>query len=200
MHAAEQDRPDIKEKRDGWFDQVADVKVNDLIFLDEFGAATNMARTHARGPKGQRVVCKTPHGHWKTISTIAAMTVWGILTAVSYDAAVNTEAFVGFVEQFLLPLLRPGQVLILDNLPAHKSAEVDRLVESAGAKVLRLPPYSPDYNPIEMAISKAKSSLRTLAARTVHDLFDAIGQSLLAINRDDAAHYIRHCGYGATNG
>jgi len=199
-HAAEQDRPDVKEKRDGWFEQVADVKVNNLVFLDEFGAATNMARTHARGPKGQRVVCKTPHGHWKTISTIAAMTVTGIITAVSYDAAVNTEAFIGFVEQFLVPVLRPGQLLILDNLPAHKSPEVDRLVESAGARVLRLPPYSPDFNPIEMAISKAKSSLRKHAARSIQALIDAIGNSLLAVTADDATNYIRHSGYGAMTG
>jgi transposase len=188
----------VKEKRDNWFEQFAQLKVQDLVFLDEFGAATNMARTRARGPRGQRVVCKTPHGHWKTISTVAAMTTAGMVTAVAYDGAVNTEAFVGFVDQFLVPKLKPGQVLILDNLPAHKSAEVDRLVESAGARVMRLPPYSPDFNPIEMAISKVKSLLRSHAARAVGDLIDAIGQSLLAVSAEDAINYIRHSGYGAT--
>ena len=175
------------------------MKVSDLVFLDEFGAATNMVRTHARGPIGERVVCKTPHGHWKTISTIAAMTVEGMLTAVAYDGAVNTEAFVGFVEQFLVPMLRPGQVLILDNLPAHKSTEVDRLVESVGARVMRLPPYSPDFNPIEMAFSKVKSMLRKEAARTVDTLIDAIGRSLSSVTPSDAINYVRHSGYGATD-
>ena len=190
----------MKEKRDGWFEQLAQVSVQDLIFLDEFGAATNMARVYARGPRGQRVVCKTPHGHWKTISTVAAMTTAGILTAVAYDGPMNTEAFVGFVEQFLVPKLQGGQVLVLDNLPAHKSAEVDRLVESAGARVLRLPPYSPDLNPIEMAISKVKSLLRKEAAREVPQLIDAIGRSLLAVTSTDAINFIQHCGYGATSG
>jgi len=176
------------------------VKVIDLIFLDEFGASTNMTRTYARGPRGERVVCKTPCGHWKTISTIAAMTTQGILAAVSYDGAVNTEAFVGFIEQFLVPKLRPGQVLILDNLAAHKAAEVDRLIEAAGARVMRLPPYSPDFNPIEMAISKVKALLRKHAARQVNGLIDAIGQSLLAITPADSQHFIRHSGYGATCG
>jgi transposase len=159
-----------------------------------------MARTHARSPRGQRAVAKTPHGHWKTISTIAAMTQAGMMTAVAYDSAVDTEAFVGFVEQFLAPRLKAGQVLILDNLPAHKSGEVDRLVQASGARVMRLPPYSPDFNPIEMAISKVKSMLRKLAAREVAALIDAIGQSLQAVTAQDAINYIRHSGYGATNG
>jgi transposase len=175
------------------------VKLGDLVFIDEFGAATNMARTHGRGPRGRRVVDKIPHGHWKTLSTVAAMGVKGILTAICYDGAMNTECFVGFVEQFLAPALRPGQVVILDNLPAHKSAEVDRLIEAAGARVLRLPPYSPDFNPIEMAISKTKALLRKEAARTVEGLIDAVGRSLQSITADDARHFMQHCGYGATS-
>ena len=176
------------------------MKLSELVFIDEFGAATNMARTHGRAPRGQRVVDKIPHGHWKTLSTVAALSVKGILTAVSYDGAMNTECFVGFLEQFLVPALRPGQVVILDNLPAHKSAEVDRLIEAAGAKLLRLPPYSPDFNPIEMAISKTKTLLRKEAARTIDSLIDAVGRSLSSITEDDAVHYIQHCGYGATIG
>jgi transposase len=176
------------------------LKLDELVFLDEFGAKTNMARAHARSPSGQRVVCKTPHGHWKSLSTVAAMTVNGIVAAVTYDGGVTTEAFVGFVEQFLVPALEPRQVLVLDNLPAHKSSQVDRLLALAGARVLRLPPYSPDYNPIEMAISKAKNPLRTLAARSIDGLIDAIGQSLLSITANDARNYIRHCGYAATIG
>jgi transposase len=174
------------------------VKLNQLVFLDEFGAATNMTRTRARGPRGQRVVGKTPHGHWKILSTVAAMTVHGMLTGCTFDAAVDTEMFTAFVEQFLVPQLRPGQVVVLDNLPAHRSPRVDRLIESAGARVLRLPPYSPDFNPIEMAIAKIKALLRKLARRTVDEVIDAIGAAMSSIGDEEARNFFRHCGYAAT--
>jgi transposase len=175
------------------------VRVADLVFLDEFGAATNMTRRRARGPRGARVVCKTPHGHWKTLSTVAAMTAGGMLTGAAFDAAVDTGAFLAFVEQCLVPDLRPGHVVVLDNLAAHKSPRVIELVEAAGARVAFLPPYSPDLNPIEMAIAKVKAALRKLGARTVDDLFDAIGDALMTVTADDAANFVRHCGY-ATDG
>jgi len=175
------------------------MKLNQLVFLDEFGAATNMTRTRARGPRGQRIVAKTPHGHWKVLSTIAAMTVNGMLTGCTFDSAVDTEMFVDFVEQFLVPQLKRGQVVVLDNLPVHKSPRIDRLIESAGAKVLRLPPYSPGFNPIEMAISKMKAMLRTLARRTVDDVMDAISVAFASVSGQDATNFIRHCGYNATN-
>jgi transposase len=198
QHASEQDRPDVKEKRDEWFEQFADVKLKDLVFIDEFGAATNMNRTHGRGPRGKRVVCKTPHGHWKTLSTIAAMTIEGMITASTFEGATNADAFEGFVEQFLIPKLKPGQIVVLDNLQAHKSLQVAALIESAGARVLLLPAYSPDFNPIEMAISKVKSFLRTVGARTVQALFDTIGPALSSITPGDAVNYINHSGYAAT--
>ena len=174
------------------------MRLDQLVFLDEFGAATNMTRTHARGPRGERVVCKTPHGHWKILSTIAAMAVGGVVTSCTFDEAVDTEMFVAFVERFLVPRLRPGQVVVLDNLSAHKSPRVDRLVESAGARVLRLPPYSPDLNPIEMAIAKVKRLLRKPGRRSVDELIEAIGRGVLSITPDDAGGFIRHCGYSAT--
>jgi hypothetical protein len=124
---------------------LADVRLDQLVFLDEFGATTNMSRRYARGPVGRRVVCKTPHGHWKILSTIAAMTVRGILCSGTFDGATDTDTFVAFVREGLVPALAPGQVVIMDNLPAHRASEVDELVESAGAYVLRLPPYSPTY-------------------------------------------------------
>lgn len=176
------------------------MKLKQLVFLDEFGATTNMARTHARGPRGQRVVCKTPHGHWKILSTIAALTIDGMLGCGTFDGATDTETFVAFVREGLVPHLKPGQLVVLDNLPAHKSSKVDALIESAGARVLRLPPYSPDFNPIEMAISKIKSVLRKLARRTVDALLSAIAEAIDAVTAADAAGFIRHCGYAATNG
>jgi transposase len=171
------------------------VKVNQLVFLDEFGATTNMTRTRARGPRGKRVVGRTPHGHWKILSTIAAMTVDGMLTGCAFDGATDTAMFLAFVEHFLVPQLTGGQVVVLDDLPAHKSPKVDRLIESAGARVLRLPAYSPDLNPIEMAIAKIKTLLRKLARRTFEDLVDAIGRAMTSISSHDALNFIRHCGY-----
>ena len=168
------------------------------MFLDEFGATTNMMRRYARGPKGEGIVCKTPHGHWKLLSTIAAMTSAGMLCAATFDGATDTETFVLFVEEFLAPHLKPGQVLVIDNLPAHKSPRVDELVVARRARVLRLPPYSPDYNPIEMAISKIKTLLRSSAQRTIPDLVRAIGTATASITTRDALNFIRHCHYGDT--
>jgi transposase len=169
------------------------------VFLDEFGATTHMTRTRARGPVGQRIVCKTPHGHWKTLSTIAAMSVRGIRTAMVFDGAINTDAFVTFVEHSLVPVLTRGQVVVMDNLAAHKSPRVAELIEACGARVMYLPPYSPDFNPIEMAISKTKAMLRKLARRDVEGLQEGIGEALQSITPDDAYAYIRHCKYDATH-
>jgi hypothetical protein len=185
----------VRERRDRWFDELAAVPVADLVFVDEFGAATNMTRTRARGPRGDRVVCKTPHGHWKTLSTVAAMTAGGMLTGAVFDAAVDAGAFCAFVEQCLVPALRPGQVVVLDNLSAHESPRAAGLIGAAGARVLFLPPYSPDFNPIEMAIAKVKAALRKLGARTVDALLAAIGDALMAVTAADAAAFVRHCGY-----
>ena len=157
-----------------------------------------MTRTRARGPRGQRIVCKTPHGHWKIISTIAAMNASGIFTACSFDGATDTEMFVAFVREFLVPKLTAGQVVVLDNLAPHKSPRVDALVEAVGARVLRLPPYSPDYNPIEMAISKMKTLVRKRARRNIDTLYDAIGEATLSITPQDARNFIQHCKYATT--
>ena len=199
LHAAEQDRPDVKQARETWFHQFAQTKLNQLVFIDEFGATTNMTRRYARGPRGQRVVCKTPHGHWKILTTIAALNVNGIRTACCFDGATDTEMFVGFVETFLVPKLKRGQVVVMDNLSAHKSPRVDQLVESVGARVLRLPPYSPDFNPIENAISKMKSLLRKLARRSMQDLETAIATAMSTITPQDARGFLANCGYTATN-
>ena len=139
-----------------------------------------------------------PHGHWKVVSTIAAMTSRGVLCSASFDGATDTELFVTFVREALVPLLEPGQVVVPDNLSPHRSPLVRRLVESAGATLLLLPPYSPDFNPIEQAISKTKTVLRKLARRTVDGLFEGIGQALASVTPTDALNYITHCGYAAT--
>ena len=188
----------MKAARDGWLEKFAGVAIDRLIFLDEFGAATDMTRTHALAPVGERAVCRVPRGHWKTISTIAAMGTRGMVAAASFDGATDTETFLVFLRDELVPQLRAGQVVVMDNLPAHKSPLVDRLVQAAGCSVLRLPPDSPDFNPIEMAISKMKRLLRSRAERTVSGLFDGIGQVLRRITPEDAVAFINHCGYTAT--
>jgi transposase len=185
----------VKAARDAWFAQFAAVRVNQLVFLDEFGATTTMQRTHGRAAPGERVVSRVPHGHWKMISSIAAMSIDGIVASASFDGATDTELFITFVREALTPVLKAGQVVVMDNLPAHKSPQVDRLIEAAGARVLRLPPYSPDFNPIEMAISKIKTVLRKLAERSVDGLFTGIGEALESIRPSDALSYIAHCGY-----
>jgi transposase len=175
------------------------VRLDQLVFLDEFGATTNMTRLHGRAPRGKRLVCKVPHGHWKILSTIAALTIDGMLGCGSFDGATDTATFLAFIDQGLVPHLKPGQVVVMDNLPAHKSKKVDALIESAGCRVLRLPPYSPDFNPIEMAISKMKSYLRKVAERQFDSLIQAVGRAMDSVTADDARGFIRHCGYAATS-
>jgi transposase len=185
----------VKAARAAWFDQFAGIRVNQLVFIDEFGATTNMQRTHGRAPPGERVVAKVPHGHWKILSTIAAMTASGIAVSASFNGATDTELFVTFIRDCLVPVLTPGQVVVMDNLGPHRCAEVVRLIEGAGARALRLPPYSPDFNPIELAISKIKTVLRKLARHSVEELYDGIGEALRSISTQDAQHYIAFRGY-----
>jgi transposase len=185
----------VRAQRANWFERFADVRVDRLVFIDEFGATTTMQRTHGRAPPGERVVSKVPHGHWKVLSTIAAMTVRGISVSATFDGATDADTFVAFVREGLAPTLVPGQVVVLDNLSAHKGSEVKRLVESAGATLLPLPPYSPDLNPIELAISKVKTVLRTLARRSVDGVMSGIGEALGSITPDDALHYIAYRRY-----
>jgi transposase len=166
-----------------------------LVFLDEFGANTKMQRTHGRAAPGERVVARVPHGHYKAISTIAALSVEGVVASAGFDGGTTAARFVEFVRDGLCPVLRKGQVVVLDNLAAHNDRRVDALVGAAGCVVLRLPPYSPDFNPIENAISKVKAMLRKLAKRTVPELFGAIDEALASVTAADARAYIAHCGY-----
>lgn len=185
----------MKSARKRWHARFKDVKLNRLVFLDEFGASTQMTRTLALALAGERAICRLPHGHWKVISTIAAMSSTGMIAAASFDGATDTDAFVQFVQDELIPQLKPGQIVVMDNLPVHKSCKVDELIGRANCSVLRLPPYSPDLNPIEMAISKIKRLLRSIAERDVGKLQKAIGRVLKKITAKDAIGFMRHCGY-----
>jgi transposase len=154
-----------------------------------------MTRLRGRAPVGQRLVEQVPHGHWKTTTLIAALGVGGVRCSTVVDGPVNGDVFEAFVGQVLLPQLRPGDVVVMDNLSSHKRARTGALIRAAGAAVLFLPPYSPDLNPIEMIFAKLKHLLRSLACRTREALWQAMQSVLDQITAADAANCFRHCGY-----
>lgn len=166
-----------------------------LIFIDETWAKTNMVRLRGRAPVGQRLVDKTPHGHWKTTTLIAALGMDGIRCSTTVDGAVNADVFEAFVKQVLLPELKPGDVVVMDNLSSHKRVRTRALIEGVGARLRFLPPYSPDLNPIEMIFAKIKQLLRSLACRTRDALWREMQSVLDQITPTDAANCFRHCGY-----
>jgi len=166
-----------------------------LIFLDETWATTNMARTHGRAPRGVRLIGTVPHGHWHTTTFLCGLRHDGLVAPLVLDGAINGEAFLAYVEQFLVPILRPGQIVIADNLSSHKVNGVRQAIEAAGASLLYLPPYSPDLNPIEQVFAKFKALLRKAAAHTVDKLWDEIGRALRAFTPQECAAYLKHCGY-----
>lgn len=169
-----------------------------LVFLDETATATNMARRYGRSPAGERLVGKVPHGHWKVTTVVAALRHDGVTAAMTVDGAMNGDLFVAYVEQVLAPTLSAGDVVILDNLSAHKRAEAKTLIEARGAALLFLPPYSPDFNPIEMAFSKLKAKLRKARERTVEGLRAAVFAALDAFPPEECANFLRASGYHAT--
>jgi transposase len=166
-----------------------------LIFVDETWSKTNMTRLRGRAPLGQRLIDKVPHGHWQTTTLIAALGWEGMRCSTVVDGAVNADVFEAFVEQVLVPDLRVGDVVVMDNLSSHKRTRTRELIEAAGAVVLFLPPYSPDLNPIEMIFAKAKQLLRSLACRTREELWKRMQSVLDQITTSDAANCFRHCGY-----
>jgi len=154
-----------------------------------------MARLRGWAVKGQRCRAAVPHGHWKTTTFTAGLRMDGLTAPMLLDGPMHGRAFRAYVEQVLVPELRPGDIVIMDNLPAHKVAGVRETIEAAGARLLYLPPYSPDFNPIEMAFSKLKALLRKTAARTVDELWDAVAQSLDAFTPNECANYFAASGY-----
>ncbi|MGH7937703.1 MAG: IS630 family transposase [Bryobacteraceae bacterium] len=166
-----------------------------LIFLDESGAKTNMTRLRGRALRGARVYAKVPQGHWQTTTMLCAIRLDGSTACMTIDGATDTEVFRTYVRSVLRPTLRPGDIVIMDNLSPHKSELTLSLILEAGAQVLFLPPYSPDFNPIEMMWSKVKQHLRSAAARTEADLLAAIGSALTMVTAQDAINWFASCGY-----
>jgi transposase len=166
-----------------------------LIFIDETWATTNMARRYGRAPKGERLRVGIPHGHWKTTTFVAGLRLTGMIAPMVLDGPINGRAFQAYVDQVLVPELKPGDIVIMDNLASHKGANVRAAIEAAGATLLYLPPYSPDFNPIENAFSKLKAMLRKAAERTVDGLWNRIGDLLPSFSPQECANYFSAAGY-----
>ena len=170
-----------------------------LVFVDETWASTAMTRARGRSAGGTRLVMPVPHGHWKTTTFIAALRRDTLTAPTVVDGAINGEVFEAYVRQQLVPTLRPGDVVVMDNLSSHKRAGVGEAIEAAGARLLYLPAYSPDYNPIEMAFSKLKARLRKAGERTIQGLWDLLGRLLDEFSPGECRNYLTHCGYRDTS-
>ena len=166
-----------------------------LVFLDETAATTKLARRGGRAPRGQRCRAAIPHGHWKTTTLVCGVRAEGLTAPMLLDGPLDGATFSAYVQALLVPTLRAGDLVVLDNLPAHKVPAARAAIEQAGARRVFLPPYSPDFNPIEQVFAKLKALLRQAAARTVADLETAIATALTAVSPQECAHYVAHAGY-----
>jgi transposase len=194
-HATERDRPDVVKRREAWFDSQPDLDPERLVFIDETWASTNMARLRGRAPRGERLRAGIPHGHWRTTTFVAGLRLTGMVAPMVLDGPINGHAFQAYVDQVLVPELRPGDIVIMDNLGSHKGRAVRAAIEAVGAMLLYLPPYSPDFNPIENAFSKLKALLRKAAERTVDALWDTIGALILVFTATECANFFAAAGY-----
>jgi len=168
-----------------------------LVFIDETGANTKMTRAYGRCPIGQRLICKTPWGHWKTTTFICGLRCDGLVAPWVLDGPMNGDAFRVYVEQVLAPTLSPGDMVVMDNLPSHKVHGVQQAIEAKKATLVYLPPYSPDLNPIELVFAKLKGALRTAAERTVDALNQRIGKLLDDFTPQECQKYLCHDGYAS---
>lgn len=169
-----------------------------LVFLDETWASTNMTRRSGRSPRGERLIMPVPHGHGKTTTFVAGLRVSGLTAPLVVDGAINGELFEAYLRQQLVLRLRTGDVVVMDNLAPHQRVGVKEAIESVGAKVLYLPPYSPALNPIEQAFAKLKALLRRAGERTVEGLWRLLGQLLDEFSPEECRNFFTHCGYNAT--
>lgn len=181
--------------RQEWRAALADLDPNRVVFLDESSTNLRLTPTYARAPKGQRAHGTAPRNHGQNTTLVAALSPTGLQAPMTLLGALDSNAFAVYVREFLLPTLAPGTVIILDNLSVHKRADIRALFDAAGCDLIFLPPYSPDFNPIELVFSKLKTRLRRLAARTQEALDEAIAEALTTVTAQDAANCFRHCGY-----
>ncbi len=196
--ASERDRPDVARRRAQWVKYRSRIAPERLVFIDETWTKTNMAPLRGWAPRGQRLVAKIPHGKWKTLTFLAALRHDRIDAPWLLDGPINGECFRAYVEKVLIPTLKPGDIVIADNLGSHKGKAVRQAIRDAGARLLFLPKYSPDLNPIEQTFSKLKHLLRKAAARTPDDVCLAIGKLLSSYTPQECKNYFLNAGYGQT--
>ena len=168
-----------------------------MVFIDETWAKTNMTRTHGRCARGRRLIAKAPHGHWRTLTFLAALRCDRIDAPCVIDGPINGQSFLAYVEQFLVPTLSPGDIVIMDNLGSHKGQAVRRAIRGAGAKLFFLPPYSPDLNPIEQVFAKLKTLLRKADERSIEATWRRIGSLLDNFTSAECANYLKNAGYAS---
>jgi transposase len=185
----------VQEARKAWRAEQPTFDPAKLVFLDETWITTNMARRSGRCLKGTRLTAAVPHGHWKTTTFLASLRQDGVVAPLVLDGPIDGESFLAYVEQFLAPTLTPGQIVIMDNLPSHKVAGVREAIEATGASLRYLPPYSPDFNPIEQFFAKLKAFLRKAATRTVDALWAAVKTALASFAANQYQKYLAHAGY-----
>ncbi len=195
MVASERDRPDVARRRAQWQTYQGRINPERLVFIDETWTKTNMAPLRGWALRGQRLTAKVPHGHWKTMTFLAALRHDRIEAPWILDGPINGDAFRTYVEAVLVPTLAPGDIVMMDNLGSHKGKAVRQAIRSAGAKLFFLPKYSPDLNPIEQVFAKIKALLRRAEARTKAALWDTIGAALHAFSPDECQRYLTNSGY-----
>ena len=193
--AGERDRPDVARRRAQWTKYQDRIEPERLVFIDETWTKTNMAPLRGWAPRGRRLVAKVPHRRWKTTTFVAALRLDRIDAPWLLEGPINGESFRTYVERVLVPTLREGDIVIMDNLGSHKGKAVRELIRSAGAKLFLLPKYSPDLNPIEQVFAKLKHLLRKAAARTIEAICTAIGEILGTFTSEECANYFRNSGY-----
>ena len=192
--ASEQERPDVAEQRAAWRASQPEIDPDRVVFLDETWAKTNMTRSYGRAERGTRVVEKTPCGRWQTTTFLGALRAEGFIAPLTVEGSINGELFRAWVEQHLAPALRPGDLVVMDNLSSHKVPGIRKAIEKAGAELRYLSPYSPDLNPIELAFSKFKKLLRDGAERTVDKLRKLCGNILHQFTEFEWRNYFQRCG------
>ena len=197
LHASEQDRPDVARRRAQWKRYQGRLDPARLVFIDETWAKTNMTLLRGWAPRGHKLLAKVPQGHWRTLTFLAALRSDRIEAPCVIDGPINGESFLACVEQALVPALKPGDIVIIDNLGSHKGKAVRRAIRTVGAKLFFLPPYSPDLNPIEQVFAKLKTLLRRAAERTVEATWKRIGELLRTFTSQECANYFRNAGYAS---
>jgi len=188
----------VQRARASWREAQPTLDPKRLVFLDESGVSSKMARVRGRCRRGERLVAAIPHGHWQTLTFVAALRHDRIDAPMVLDGPIDGAAFLTYVRHFLIPTLAPGDLVIADNLGAHKGQPVRDAIEAAGASICFLPPYSPDLNPIELMFAKLKALLKKAAKRTIDDLVQALAQALDAFSPTECANFLRHAGYAST--